>query len=90
VSLVFGYRSPEGLAKLWSTNENLVTESTTFATAGIGAMYANVLMNRLFLPMWPMNHRQAVLLAAYVIYEVKNNIEGCGKDTEGFPSVVES
>jgi hypothetical protein len=32
--------------------------------------------------MWPMDTKVAVLLAAYVVHEVKGLIDGCGKETD--------
>jgi hypothetical protein len=81
ISFVLGYYC-EGAHKLWSTTENLLTESNSYATAGIGSVYANSLLGRLFLPMWPMDVRVAALLAAYVVHEVKLLIDGCGKHTD--------
>jgi hypothetical protein len=80
--LVFGYHSPDGYAKLWSTNDSLTTESESIAVVGIGAMYATILLNRLFFPMWPMDHRVAILLTAYVLHEVKKHITGCGQESD--------
>lgn len=81
-NLLFAYVSPDGGARLWSTSENLTTPSQSIATVGVGAMYANILLHRLFFPMWPMNYRVAILIAAYVLHEVKENIDGCGKESD--------
>ena len=72
----------DGVSKLWRSEDNLLTESTTYAAVGAGEMYANIIMNRLSLPMWPMTAKTAFLLAAYVIHRVKDRIDGCGKNTE--------
>jgi 20S proteasome alpha/beta subunit len=69
-------------ARLWSTERNVVTEHQTFTAVGIGEMHAKTLLGRLFLPMWPMSIRTAVLLAGYVISQVKDSVEGCGKETD--------
>jgi hypothetical protein len=81
VWLIMGYRDRHKVA-LWSTEKSILTEHNTYATAGIGAMYANILLNKLFRPMWPLSARTAVLLAAYVIFHVKESIPDCGKDTD--------
>lgn len=81
VSLVLGYYCA-GCAKLWSSAENLLTESTSYAAVGIGAMYADIVLSKLFPALWPISMKVAVLLAAYVVQEVKAYIDGCGKDTD--------
>ena len=81
VSLLIGYYHGQS-ARLWSTSENLLTESRSYAAIGAGAMYANILLSRLFLPLWPMDTKVAALLADYVVNEVKEHIDGCGKDTD--------
>jgi hypothetical protein len=81
VSLLIGY-SHKGALKLWSSENNLLTEANYFASVGAGAMYAQIVLSNLFIPMWPMDSLVASLLAAYVVHQVKKHIDGCGNDTD--------
>jgi hypothetical protein len=45
-------------------------------------MYARIILNKLFLPMWPISYKSATLLAAYVVMHVKDCIPSCGKETD--------
>jgi hypothetical protein len=67
--------------KLWVTEKSVVNEACSFAAVGAGEMYAAALMGNLFAPM---NTVGAILLAAFVISEVKQAVEGCGNDTDIF------
>jgi hypothetical protein len=67
---------------LWSTDKNVVTRSSDYAAIGQGAMYARILMGRLHPVMHPLDVDAAKLLAAYVVYQVKECIDGCGKRTQ--------
>jgi hypothetical protein len=81
VWLLLGYWA-RGAVKLWRSAHNALTESSTYATVGVGEIYATGIMGQMYLPMWPLTPQMAVLLAAYVIHRVKDRIDGCGKDTE--------
>jgi 20S proteasome alpha/beta subunit len=81
VSLLIGY-SQGNVAKLWSSDKNVLTEHESFAAVGSGEMFALLLLNRLFYLMFPMDLKTAVLLAAYVVFQVKQHVYGCGKDTD--------
>jgi hypothetical protein len=70
----------EGNSKLWNIEGTLLTESTAFDCIGIGAPVAERLLNRLY-PIYPTLDSLAVL-AAYVIWQVKSSVDGCGLNTE--------
>jgi hypothetical protein len=70
----------QGHSKLWNIEGTLLTESTPFSCIGIGGPAAERLLNRLY-PLYPTLDSLAVL-AAYVIWEVKSSVDGCGLNTE--------
>jgi hypothetical protein len=66
--------------KLWAVKGRLVSDSNLYECIGIGAQAAQALLARLY-PLYPTLDSIAVL-ATYVIYRVKNTVEGCGLQTE--------
>lgn len=65
--------------RLWYTENNLVVQNFRYAAVGAGAMFARILLGQLWTP--HMELRRTALLAAYVVYLVKQCIPGCGQDT---------
>jgi hypothetical protein len=77
-SLVVG-AAVNGKFGLWTTEKTVMRE-VHYGAVGIGSPYATLLLSR----MWTGGHdgvRITALLAAYVMYAVKQSVEGCGKDT---------
>jgi len=70
----------EGHEKLWNIEKTMLTDDSLFATIGAGKPAADAFLNRLY-PRYPTLDSLAIL-AAYVIYQVKNTVEGCGLKTE--------
>ena len=70
----------EGHSKLWNIEGTLLTESTPFDCIGIGSPVAERLLTRLY-PLYPSLDSLAIL-SAYVIWEVKSSVDGCGLNTE--------
>jgi hypothetical protein len=68
-----------GKKLLLYTEKNVVTESFDCCAVGAGAMYANILLQRLFRRL---HGTSAMLLAAYVIFQTKECIDGCGNETD--------
>jgi hypothetical protein len=63
---------------LWATDTTTVRYCMPYGAVGAGGMYAKMLLNRL----WSrMDVDLAQIVAAYVVYCVKETIEGCGKST---------
>lgn len=65
--------------KLWITDNNLIRQAMPFVTTGIGSTYARILLDRLWMRC---DVDTAKIIAAYVIYQVKECIDGCGKWTQ--------
>jgi len=70
----------QGTEKLWNIEGTLLTDSTLYDCIGIGTPTADRLLNRLY-PAYPTLDSLAIL-AAYVIYRVKSDVDGCGLKTE--------
>jgi hypothetical protein len=70
----------EGQSKLWNIEGTLLTESSVFDCIGIGSPAAERLLGRLY-PIYPTLDSLAIL-AAYVGWQVKSNVDGCGLNTE--------
>jgi hypothetical protein len=66
---------------LWTTEKNVLIPHSQSAAVGIGAMYAQILLSRFHAKA---DSRTTALLAAYVIFQVKESIDGCGRDTDIF------
>jgi hypothetical protein len=64
---------------LWTTKKNLVIPHYQHAAVGAGEMYAKILMNRIYSEM---DSDATALLAAYVIFQVKESVDGCGRETD--------
>jgi hypothetical protein len=65
--------------KVCSTQKSMVTDESPCCAVGIGAIEALSLFDRFFAPM---NTLGAMLLAAFIIFRVKDVIQHCGKETD--------
>jgi len=66
--------------KLWNVERTMMTDAALYDCIGAGKPAADSLLNRLY-PLYPTLDSLAIL-AAYVIYRVKNTVDGCGLKTE--------
>jgi len=64
--------------RIWQTHKNTLAEVSPCAAVGGGKFYADNLLQRLY-EYRPVEF--ATFLAAFVIFQVKENVEGCGKTT---------
>jgi hypothetical protein len=67
--------------QLWSTDRNVLIRESYYAAVGAGATYAKMILAKLY---GEVDSVTAALLAAYVVFSVKECIDGCGKDTDIF------
>jgi len=65
--------------RLWVTNRPDTSGAFPYATVGCGSGYAKALLDRLNLPWADM--KLVKIVAAYVVFSTKNNVEGCGGNT---------
>jgi hypothetical protein len=78
VSLLIAAHSGNKRA-VWYTEKNLLVPCMQYAAVGAGTMYARILLHKLWAEF---DLREALLLAAYVIYHVKECVDGCGHDSQ--------
>lgn len=79
VSLIIGQECSYS-AQLWATELTTIRRCTKYAAVGAGGFFATSLLWRLYLDSSDMT--TMVLLAAYVIFQVKQHIPGCGQSTQ--------
>ncbi len=75
--IVAGRRN--GAQVLLSSEKSVVTEHYDCCSVGAGAMYAGILLQRLYAPL---GLTSAIQLAAYVVFQVKEHVDGCGNETD--------
>jgi hypothetical protein len=79
VWMLLAAQESNGARTLLTSEGSVVNEQFGCAAVGVGATYANLLLNRLMsmVDLWG-----AAFLAIYVAFCVKEFIDGCGKDTD--------
>jgi hypothetical protein len=65
---------------LWTSSKLVVNNEELFAAVGVGATAANALLNKFYVPTMPIEI--AISLAAYVVYQVKQTVDGVGFETD--------
>jgi len=78
LDLVIGTQLPTSYS-LWSTEKSALSFSRKYCAVGLGRAYAQVMLKRFWVAMTTV---QAASLAAFVIFHVKNSIDGCGNQTQ--------
>ena len=68
-----------GGSRLFSAFDAIVTEQRTYYSAGIGNYMADFLAGRMYNGY--LNIQQCVIRAAYVLFQAKEHVEGCGGDS---------
>ena len=68
-----------GDSKLFSAYGPIVNESDTYVSSGIGYYLADFLAERMY--GGHLTTRQCAILAAYILYQTKTHVEGCGGDS---------
>jgi hypothetical protein len=67
---------------LWTSSKLVVNQGEDFAAVGIGATTAKALLAKYYVPLMPIE--VAVSMAAYVVYQVKQTVDGVGFETDMF------
>jgi 20S proteasome alpha/beta subunit len=66
---------------LWATHSGVIWRRTPYATVGLGCEYADALLGKILrarlVPGVPLAER----IAAYAVFDTKNNVQNCGKKT---------
>lgn len=79
VQLIFGVKM-DGASKLFSAWGPIVNQKDGFDAGGVGQYMADFLASRMF-----QNHlsvHQCVILAAYILFQTKEHVDGCGGDSQ--------
>jgi hypothetical protein len=66
---------------LWATEKSIMARYHEFAAVGVGAGHATNLLNRLWLDR-DMNLVGTAILAAFIVFHVKDYVDGCGNYTD--------
>jgi hypothetical protein len=69
-----------GSSKLFSATGPIVVEKQTYYSGGAGYYLADFLASRMYHD--GMNLRQCVILAAYILYQAREHVDGCGGDSQ--------
>jgi hypothetical protein len=69
-----------GESKLFSASGPVVNEQHGFSSGGIGSYMADFLSSRLY--SGTLGIRQCIILAAYVLFQAKEHVDGCGGHSE--------
>jgi 20S proteasome alpha/beta subunit len=77
--LIYGVKTAEG-HKLFSANGPIINERPDYYSSGQGYYLADFLTTRMFSSYLTL--QQCVLLAAYVLFQAKEHVEGCGGDSQ--------
>jgi 20S proteasome alpha/beta subunit len=73
--ILYGVKA-EGESRLFLASGPVVVEKAEYETSGIGSDLANYLIGRMYGS--SLNLYQCVILAAFVLLQTKNHVEGCG------------
>jgi 20S proteasome alpha/beta subunit len=76
--LIYGVKTADG-HKLFSANGPIVNERPDYYSSGQGYYLADFLTSRMFSK--HLSLQQCVILAAYVLFQVKEIVEGCGGES---------
>lgn len=76
--LIYGVKM-HGSSKLFNAYGPIVTEKERYHSSGVGYYMADFLTSRM--RMDGLNLRQCVILAAYILFQAKEHVEGCGGDS---------
>jgi hypothetical protein len=77
--LIYGVKM-SGASKLFSANGPIVIERTMHYSGGAGYYMADFLASRMYHD--GMNLRQCVILAAYILFQAREHVDGCGGDSQ--------
>jgi 20S proteasome alpha/beta subunit len=69
----------DGNSKLFYASGPAVNEKEDYATGGVGRYMADFLVSRMFET--TLNLRQCAVLGAYILFQTKEHVEGCGGDS---------
>jgi hypothetical protein len=77
--LIYGVKMFDG-TKLFTAHGPVVNEKKAYDSAGVGYYMADFLAGRMYET--HLNLSQCVILAAYILFQAKEHVEGCGGDSQ--------
>jgi 20S proteasome alpha/beta subunit len=77
--LIYGIKMSGG-SKMFHAYGPAINEKTDYASGGIGCYLADFLVNRM--RGMGLSLRQCIILAAYVLFQAKEYVDGCGGDSQ--------
>jgi len=77
--LIFGVKM-DGDSRLFTSLGPVVNEKQGYDSGGVGYYMADFLAGRMYKD--HLTVRQCVILAAYILYQAKEHVEGCGGDSQ--------
>lgn len=78
VQLIYGVKMHDG-TRLFSAHGPVVNEKTGYDSSGAGYYMADFLAARMYRQQLTLH--QCVILAAYILFQAKEHVEGCGGDS---------
>ena len=78
VQLIYGVKM-DGDSRLFDAFGPLVNEKESCDSGGVGAYMADFLSSRMYAPY--LDIHQCVILAAYILFQTKEHVDGCGGDS---------
>jgi len=78
VELIYGVKM-DGTARLFSAYGPVVNEKSNHCSSGVGSYMANFLLARMYAD--HLTIQQCVILAAYILFQAKEHVDGCGGDS---------
>ena len=78
--LLFGCTLQRDRHLLWYSHKLTVNRVHGYRAVGVGASTAESLLKKFYVSRLPL--KVAITLAAFVVYQVKNSVEGCGFETD--------
>lgn len=72
---------PQDRHRVFVTDRTTIRRCSPYAAIGVGGMFAQMLLKRLY-PNVRLDTGAAAALAAYIAFQVKESVPGCGKYTE--------
>lgn len=76
--LIYGVKM-HSQCRLFSAHGAIITKKETYDSWGAGYYMADFLANRMYRDY--LNLRQCAILAAYILYQAKEHVDGCGGDS---------
>lgn len=78
VELIYGVKMG-GTSRLFSAFGPVINEKDNYCSSGVGSYMADFLLERMYAD--HLTVQQCVILAAYILFQAKEHVDGCGGDS---------